>query len=210
MSQLNLEDASNTEPRKLVVCGFNILEPLQYRKRATLAFWVFVALNIMVGTFSVWSPLLMSMFRTDICFFDQLNNQLQQGALYFFAIPFIATSLGGLLSALAEDNMQSRRTARISVLVVAAFFLAFMILFLLFQTGSGTTSIEKQTGFTVYFLQPACLLISVLLGIYIFCLSNYHLLQPSLAKENDKARDERNVEAQSAKDDVLGLQLGSN
>lgn len=210
MSQLNIENIRDAGSRKLIVCGFDLLEPLQYRKRAALAFWVFAALNIVIGTLSVWSPLLMSMFRTDIYFFDQLNDQLKQGSFYFFAIPFVATSLGGLLSALAEDNMQIRRTARISVLVVAAFLLAFMILFLLFQTGLGATSIEKQTILTVYLLQPACLIISIVLGIYIFCLSNYHQLQPSLAKEADKARDERNEEVQSiSEDDVLNLRLES-
>jgi len=192
---------------QLKINGIDLLEPFQYIQEAGFTFWTFVVFNLVIGTLGVWSPVLFSLFRTDLEATPRMVDQLQQGALYLFAIPFLATSLGGVLSVLAEDKNPTRTIMRLSMLVFCGVWLLFMVLFLSAQTGFGANPLKLQTPWTIYVLQPICFAFTCILGVYVFCLANFHRDGANVALEDDRNRDEIIRNAAGATDDVAGLRL---
>jgi hypothetical protein len=103
----------NTQQSSIEASLLKWTEPLGFVREHRAAFVVFMLASCVVGLIGVWLPLVLPIFRPDLCLTTEFQKLLWDGALYLFSIPFLTAMLGNVFASLVEDKDQAIRELKI-------------------------------------------------------------------------------------------------
>lgn len=160
-------------------------EPLGFVREHKAAFVVFMLASGVVGLIGVWLPLVLPIFRPDLCLTTEFRKLLWDGSLYLFSIPFLTAMLGNVFASLVEDTDQAIRELKIVSIssVTLGVFLA--LVFLCVHLAARLPSAPVPAFGIKDLIQLLLFTMSLLAGIYLYCLPNFGRTGFQYAKVED-------------------------
>lgn len=186
-------------------------EPFGFIRDHRAAFVVFVLASCIVGLIGVWLPLVLPMFRADRLFSSELQRLLWDGSLYLFSIPFLTAMLGSVFASLAEDREQAARELIIVAISCVALGVLLALVFLCLQLAARAPSAPIPAVGPRDAVQILLFVLSLLAGIYLYCLPNFgRRTFPYARTEDEKIKRVVDSAHQVNADDGMNLQGKQN
>ena len=88
----------------------------------TVHIFVFIAVNVVVGSLGVWMPLMTSLFVENTTFVGELSRTLSASGAYTFAVAYLAASSAYIAYDYLEDRSTIHRKSK-TVFLTTAFIL---------------------------------------------------------------------------------------
>jgi hypothetical protein len=184
-----------------------VQEPLKMLKKRRWRSFMFLFPNLALGPLGVYLALLMPVFSDSYSLHGQFEESLKTGALYTFAIAFLASTLALLLQGQSPRSVEHVwRWKTTAIMLVFALVIASGVCAGLQQAAFGGST-NTVPSFAADSLQVVLCLLCVVAAVYSFLLAIYEEDLDDFAAEEAKKREELVDRAKTADSDGRGIEL---